>query len=135
MKVVIDTNVLLSGLMFPEGTPGRIMSAWTDARFDIVFSLYQLGEIGRVLGYSKIRRILKWDDRRIEQFIRQLYIRAEVIEHVPVSVEVERDPDDSPILALLIATGAEVLVTGDRDLLLLREKYPIETPAEFIRRL
>ena len=49
MKVVLDTNVLLSGLMFPKGTPGRIIAAWIDARFEVVFSLDQLAEIGRVL--------------------------------------------------------------------------------------
>jgi predicted nucleic acid-binding protein len=46
-----------------------------------------------------------------------------------------RDPDDIPVLATLIASEADMLVTGDRDLLALREEYPIETPAEFVRRL
>jgi putative PIN family toxin of toxin-antitoxin system len=135
VKVVLDTNVLLSGLMFPEGTPGRIISAWVEARFEVALSLYQLAEIGRVLEYPKIRSKLGWDDQRIELFIKQLYIRAEVIELGPVLTEVPRDPDDAPILATLEAAKADVLVTGDADLLALRHKYPIETPAEFVRRL
>jgi len=135
VKVVLDTNVLLSGLMFPKGTPGRIIAAWIDARFEVVFSLDQLAEIGRVLEYPKIRRKLGWDDERIELFIKQLYIRAEVLELGAISVDVPRDPGDAPILATLIAAKADVLVTGDGDLLALSDKYPIQTPAEFVRRL
>ena len=132
MKAVLDTNVLLSGLMFPGGTPGRIVAAWGEARFEVAFSLDQLAEIGRVLEYPKIRRKLVWDDEQIELFIKQLYIRAEVVELGPISVAV---PRDAPILATLAAAKADVLVTGDGDLLALRDKYPIETPAEFVRRL
>ncbi|MBI3054469.1 MAG: putative toxin-antitoxin system toxin component, PIN family [Betaproteobacteria bacterium] len=95
----------------------------------------QLTEIGRALSYRKIHRKLKWDEQRIEQFIRQLYVRAEVIDLRSTSVEVPRDPKDTPILATLIASGADALVSGDRDLLELRGKYPIQTPAEFVRRL
>jgi putative PIN family toxin of toxin-antitoxin system len=135
VKVVLDTNVLLSGLMAPEGTPGRILAAWYEARFDLAMSIEQLGEIGRVLSYPKIHRRLKWDEQRIEQYIRQLYIRTEVVDLHSTSVETPRDPQDAPILATLIASKADVLVTGDRDLLELRGKYPIQTPAEFVRRL
>jgi len=135
VKVVLDTNVLLSGLMFPDGTPGRIIAAWVEARFEVALSLDQLAEIGRVLEYPKIRRKLRWDDQRIELFIKQLYLRAEVVELGPISVEVRRDPGDAPILATLAAAKADVLVTGDGDLLALRDNYPIETPAEFVRRL
>jgi len=135
VKVAVDTNVLVSGLMFPDGTPGRIIAAWVEARFEVAFSLDQLAEIGRVLEYPKVRRKLGWDDQQIELFIKQLYIRAEVVELGPISVEVPRDPDDAPILATLTAVKADVLVTGDGDLLALRDKYPIETPAEFVRRL
>ena len=135
MKDVLDTNVLLSGLMFPEGAPGRIIAAWVEARFEVAFSLDQLAEIGRVLEYPKIRRKLGWDDQQIELFIKQLYLRAEVVELGSISVEVPRDPGDAPILATLAAAKADVLVTGDGDLLALRDNYPIETPAEFVRRL
>ena len=135
MRVVLDTNVLLSGLMFPDGAPGRVVAAWRGARFDLVISVHQLAEIGRALAYPKIRRILDWDDRRIEQFIRQLYIRTQIVDLDGVSVEVPTDPDDVPILATLVAAKADVLVTGDGDLLGLRDRYAILTPAEFVRRL
>ena len=135
MKVVLDTNVVLSGLIAPEGTPGRIVAAWLEARFDVAMSIEQLAEIGRVLAYPKIQSRLKWDEPRIEQFIRQLYIRSEVVDLHSASVEVPRDPRDTPILATLIVSGADMLLTGDRDLLDLRDRYPIQTPSEFVRRL
>ena len=52
-----------------------------------------------------------------------------------ISVEVARDPDDAPIRQTLVATHADILVTDDQDLLALRVEYPIETPAEFVRRV
>ena len=135
MRVVLDTNILVSGLMHPASTPGRIIAAWSEAQFDVVSSHEQLTEIGRVLAYPKIRRILKWDDQRIEQFIKQLYIRVEVAEPESTGVEALRDPDDAPILGALVTAEADLLVTGDRDLLALSDRYPIETPAEFVRRI
>ena len=135
MKVVLDTNVLLSGLMFPDGAPGRVVAAWRQARFELVISVPQLAEIGRALAYPKIRRVLAWDDQRIEQFIRQLYIRAEIVDLAGTLVEVPGDPDDMLILATLVAAKADVLITGDGDLLALRDRYAIQTPAEFVRKL
>jgi len=135
VRVVLDTNVLLSGLMFPDGAPGRVVAAWRAARFELVISVHQLAEIGRALAYPKIRRILDWDDRHIEQFIRQLYIRAQIVDLDKVSVEVPADPDDAPILATLVAAKADVLITGDGDLLAMRGQYAILTPGEFARNL
>ena len=135
MRVVLDTNILVSGLMFPDSIPGRIVAAWSEAEFDVVSSHGQLAEIGRVLAYPKIRRILGWDEQRIERFVRRLYIRVEVVEPDSAAMETPRDPDDAPILGALVAGEADFLVTGDRDLLALRDRYPIETPAEFARRL
>jgi putative PIN family toxin of toxin-antitoxin system len=135
VRVVLDTNIFLSGLMFPDGAPGRVIAAWREARFDLVISMDQLAEIGRALAYPKIRRILGWDDLRIEQFIRQLYVRTHIVELRGTSVDVPGDPSDVPILATLVAAEADALVTGDTDLLELRDRYPILTPAEFARRL
>lgn len=134
MKIVLDTNVIVSGLMSPAGAPGKIIDAWIESRFDLVSSLYQLGEIGRVLAYPKISNILGWDDQLIEAFIKQIYLRAEIIEPDISGIAVPEDPADTPILAILVASNADTLVSGDQDLLNLQEYYPIETPAEFIRK-
>jgi putative PIN family toxin of toxin-antitoxin system len=135
MKVVLDTNVLLSGLMYPDSTPGRIVRAWRETRFELALSIEQLGEIARVLSYPKIQKILAWDADRIERFLKQLYLRAEVVEIAGVVAEVPADPDDSAILASFIGAKADYLVSGDSDLLSLRAKFSIVTPTEFAQKL
>lgn len=135
MKMVLDTNVLLSGLMYPNGPPGRVVRAWREAQFALVLAVEQLSEIDRVLGYTKIRRILRWDRAMIERFLKQLYLRSEIVDISRVISTVPRDPVDDFVLAMLIASEAECLVTGDTDLLELRDRYPILTPAEFVQRL
>lgn len=135
MKVVLDTNVLLSGLMYPDSTPGRVVHAWRQARFELALSFEQLAEIARVLTYPKIQKILSWETERIEHFLKQIYLRAEVIEIAGIEAKVPADPDDTPILAGFIGAKADYLVTGDSDLLALRGKFPILTPAEFAQKL
>lgn len=135
MKVVLDSNVFLSGLASPQSVPGKIISAWDNHSFDIVISEFQLAEIARVMAYPKVKKLLKWDDEQIQAFIRQLCLRVEVIDISGVSAQVPTDRDDTPILATLIAAKADFLVSGDKDLLLLHEKYPVESPAKFVLRL
>jgi putative PIN family toxin of toxin-antitoxin system len=134
VRVILDTNVLVSGLMFPQSVPGAALAAWREGRFDLVLPLAQLEEIGRVLAYPRIRKILHWDDETIGRFLKQLYLRAEVVEPAAQDVEV-RDLGDLHVLQALAAGAAELLVTGDEDLLALRERYAIETPAQFAKRL
>lgn len=133
MRVVVDTNVLLSGLMYPGSTPGRIVAAWRNAAFELVLTRAQLTEIARVLSYPKITRVLRWDPDRSERFLKQLYLRS-VMVPLPESLpaEVPADPDDSPILSSLLVARAEYLVTGDSDLLALKDRYPILTPQAFV---
>jgi uncharacterized protein len=134
MRAVLGTNVLLSGLMYPSSVPGRIVEAWVIGRFDLVVSYAQLAEISRTLSYPKIRKITRWDDAKTEAFLRQLLLRAELVETQDTAVEAVADPTDTPILASLVVSGAEALVTGDKDLLALRGNYPIVTLAEFSAR-
>lgn len=134
MKAVLDTNVLLSGLMYPSSVPGRIVAAWIDGRLDLVMSYTQLAEISRTLAYPRIRKITRWDAAKIEAFLRQLLLRCELVETQDTQVSVIADPTDTPILASLIVSKAEALVTGDNHLLALRDRYPIVTPAEFVSR-
>jgi putative PIN family toxin of toxin-antitoxin system len=134
VRVILDTNVLVSGLMFPGSVPGRAVGAWREGRFELVLPLAQLEEIGRVLAYPKIRKLLRWDDEAIGRFLKQLYLRAEVVDPPPRPVQV-RDSDDLHVLQALAGGAAELLVTGDEDLLSLRGRYAIETPAQFAKRL
>jgi putative PIN family toxin of toxin-antitoxin system len=135
MKVVLDTNALISGLMLPESNPGKIVSAWRNAHFDLVLSDPMLAEIARVLAYPKIASRLQWETHRIEQFVLLLRFKTHIVEIEQVDAEVPDDPDDNMILATFLAGRAEYLISGDRDLLALQHRYPILTPAEFAKRL
>ena len=134
MRIVIDTNVLLSGLMIPEGTPGRIIAAWRKRNFDLVVSEPMLEEIARVLAYPKIRKRLNWDDETISRYIALLRFEAEVVSVEGVKANVPADPDDNQLLATLIASKADWLITGDCDFDDLYELHPIIAPGEFVRR-
>jgi len=135
MRVVLDTNVLLSGLIIPDSLPGRIVQAWREARFDLVFSERMLEEIRRILAYPKINKRLKWDADEIERFLLLLRFKCVIVNPPPMRFQDLRDPDDAIILSGLIDSHAEALVTGDEDLLILADRYPIFSPAEFARRL
>ena len=133
MKVVLDTNVLVSGLMLPDSVPGRIVAAWRGAQFELAMSEPLLDEIGRVLSYSKIQRRLRWGGDEIARFLLLLRFKAEIVDIENENASVPRDPGDDPVLATLHAADADCLVSGDGDLLALRDRYPILTPAEFAR--
>lgn len=121
--------------MIPKSMPGRIVQAWRNAHFDLVLCEPMLDEIARVLAYPKIRTRLHWNEERINNFILLLRFKADVVDIKDVKVDVPADEADIPVLATMIAGQAEYLVTGDTDLLALRDDYPIATPAEFAQRL
>jgi uncharacterized protein len=135
MRVVIDTNVVLFGLIKPDSVPGHVLRAWRDGSFRFVLSEFLLEEIAVTLARPKIQAIVPWSAAQINRFVLELRAFCDVVEPADLDFKYPRDPDDIPVLAALIASGADLLVTGDRDLLALREQYPIETPAEFVRRL
>ena len=135
LRVVIDTNVVFSGLIKPDSVPGQVLSAWRGGSFRLVLSEFLIEEIDAVLARTKLQALVAWPPARIDRFVLELRAFCDVVEPAELDFKYPRDPDDVPVLATLIASGADILVTGDRDLLALRDKYPIETPAEFVRRL
>ncbi len=135
MNVVLDTNVLLSGLILPESVPGKIVQAWREARFELVLSEGMLAEIRRILSYAKIHKRLRWDEEEIERFLLLLRFKSIIIDPPPTTFDRLRDPEHAFVLAALLDSGAEALITGDKDLLLLAGQYPIISPSEFVKRL
>lgn len=135
MRVVLDTNVFVSGLMLPQSVPGKIVAAWRGAHFELVLSEPMLAEIGRVLSYPKIRARLGWSEDEIANFLLLLRFKAEVVEIGSTGADVPGDASDIPVFATLIASGADCLVSGDGHLLALRDNHSVLTPAEFARRI
>jgi len=131
MRVVLDSNVLVSGLAYPGSIPGRIVAAWRQGAIDVVLSRYILDEVARVL--PRLSRIRLSSDE-IRDLVDTFLFLADVIEPDPEREPELRDSTDQPILALLRASQAQYLITGDKDLLALAERYPIVTPADFWER-
>ncbi|MCX7192373.1 MAG: putative toxin-antitoxin system toxin component, PIN family [Proteobacteria bacterium] len=133
LRVVLDTNVLLSGIAYPASVPGKILSAWRHGSIEVLLSVYILEELRRVLPRLASRHGLT--SAEIEDLVDALSLQAEVIEPLPVADPELRDIDDQPVLGTLLAalktSGADYLITGDKDLLVLAERYPIVTPAIF----
>ena len=134
MKVVLDTNVMVSALLKRDSIPARILTAVWDGQLQLLSSAPLLEELLRVLGYPKIRKRLLAASIEIDQFLELLPFF--VIEVVPDdgSAPMPRDPADRMVLATLIAGSADWLVTGDEDLLALADQFPILTPTAFVER-
>lgn len=131
LRVVLDTNVLVSGLAYPGSVPGRIVNLWRQGGLDVALSRYILDELTRVLPrLSRVRLTLD----EIRDLVDSLMFLADVVEPVGSPDPDLRDAADQPVLATLIAAEARYLVTGDKDLLVLAERYPIITPALFWER-
>ena len=109
MRVVLDTNVLLSALISPHGPPDAIYRAWRASRFELVTSAAQLDELRRASRYPKFKAVLQ--PYRVGTMVNNLQ-RAVVLEHLPTGIEAD-DPNDAFLLAMAVASEAEYRVTGD----------------------
>jgi putative PIN family toxin of toxin-antitoxin system len=132
LRVVLDTNVLVSGLAYPGSVPGRIVSVWRQGGLDVVLSRYILDEMSRVL--SRLSRI-SLSSGEIRDLVDSFMFLADIVEPDGGRDASLRDPADQQVLlGTLLASKADYLITGDKDLLALAEKYPIVTPATFWKR-
>lgn len=136
LRLVLDTNVLLSGIAYPGSLPGKILTAWRHGSVEIVLSSFILEELRRVLPRLVARHSLSHSE--IDDLIDTLSIQAEILDPVTVNAPALRDQNDLPVLGTLMAAKSagdiDYLVTGDKDLLALADSYPVITPAEFWER-
>ena len=133
MRAVVDVNVLVSAVLSAKGSSAEILHASRDGWFELVVSELLLAELTRTLAYPKLRnRIPPQKAAAFAHWIREHGSLAEdPASPPPVG---SRDPDDNYLLALAIDRRA-YLVTGDQDLLILSEDFPILTPAQFVIKL
>lgn len=132
LHVVLDTNVLLSGIAFPASVPGRVVAAWRSGLVSVSLSEYILDELRRVMPKLKHRHGLS--DAEMADFIDLLALQADIVVPAITNDLDLTDPFDQAILGTLISAMADYLVTGDKALLRLAAKYPVLTPAEFWQR-
>lgn len=129
LSVVLDTNILLSGLAYPSSIPGKILAAWRSGAVDVVLSAYILEELRRVLPKLAHRHGLSAS--AIDDLIDTLELQVDMVEPDATLTPELRDAKDQPVLATLRASQAAYLITGDKGLLALASAYPIITPTQF----
>ncbi len=132
MRVVVDTNILISALITTGGIPDTLYQLWQAKRFDLVTSAWQIGELQEVTRYPHLKD--KFKPATAGRLINQLRQNTLVLDELP-EVDYSPDPKDNPILATGIAGQVQYIVSGDkRDMLELQkvEGIPIVRAREFI---
>ena len=134
VRTVLDTNVLVSALVFPKGMVSRLRDAWRSGAILPLASRETVSELFRVLCYPKFRLV---EEEREELLADYLPLCESVVVEDPPSFRECRDPFDRMFLELALAGRADALVTGDEDLLTLASTFPVPilTPRAFGERL
>lgn len=137
IRAVLDTNVLASATIVPQGHAARIVARWRKRGFVLLISPVLLEELDEVLRYPRLRRRHGWPEERIDGYVRRLKDMATVTPGLMVVTAVPEDPDDDVLIACALEGQAQYLVTGDQHLLGLGryEEIQIVTPAVFWQRL
>ena len=133
IKVVVDTNVLISGLVADQGPPRQVIDAWLQGRYVLVTSLYLVEELTHVLSFPRIASRLRLESAELEAILAALLSMAEIVPgrlHLP---GVTRDPKDDPLIACAKEGEAGYIVSGDQDLLALGNYQGIQvvSPRQF----
>ena len=136
MRAVIDTNVLVSGLLW-HGAPHALLAQVRAGSLTLVSSPALLAELEHVIGRAKLAAILTRSAASRENTLNELRQLAEVVEPPPLPQPACRDPDDDHALALALAAKVDLIVSGDDDLLALGsfEGIPIVNPAQAVQRI
>jgi putative PIN family toxin of toxin-antitoxin system len=132
VRLVIDTNILISALLSATSLPAHLILLWREGQFDLLTSLEQLDELMRVTRYPKIAERLS--TACAGRLINELRDVAIVTKNLP-KVTVSPDPCDNYLLAIAVTGSANFLVTGDKaDLLSLKlyEGTKIVSVREFL---
>ena len=132
MKVVLDTNVLVSALVFPGGVPEQVYRLAIEGDITLIASPPLLAELARVLSVK-----FGWQDDYVRAALAQLVRIGEIVEPVDRIRVIVDDPDDDRVLEAAQAAGAGFIVSGDRHLLGLGRwaEIVILAPAEFLAAL
>jgi putative PIN family toxin of toxin-antitoxin system len=116
-RIVLDTNVLVSALLFGGGVAARVRKGWQSGRFVPLASPATARELVRVLAYPKFRLSAREQDELLTDYIP--WVEAVRIPAPPPKAPACRDPFDVPFIHLAIVGKARALVSGDRDILAL----------------
>lgn len=134
LKVVLDTNILVSGTIVPKGNPYGVIKAWKEGQFLLVVTPQLIQEVIEVLMRPHIRRGYSLGDQQVSDVIQAIVEGGLMVPGRLEIAAVARDPDDDAILACAKEGKANYIVTGDKDLLDLDvfEGIPIVSARKFL---
>ncbi len=135
VRIVLDVNVVISGLLRPQGKPGHLLRLWQAGRFELLYSPALLDELIAVVIRPRLQKIgLRSEDARVVMdYVTEFGVLILPLERVNAC----RDPKDNHILDIALTGRADAVVSGDADLLVLHpfQKIPVLTPADFLASL
>jgi putative PIN family toxin of toxin-antitoxin system len=139
MRVVLDTNIVVSRTLSELGCPALIVRAWhtQEVALEIIVSEWLLDEYERVLNYPRIRRRHGKSPAEVRELVDEVRQFGVLVEPADVPAVIPQDPDDDYGLACAVAGDADYIISGDPDLLELGAYQGIRilTPATFVRLL
>ena len=129
MKIVLDTNVFISGIFF-SGPPSQILQSWRQSKTKIVLTEQILAEYQRIGAELSA----KYPSVNIEPIIELFTIFGEFVETRGISETICEDPDDNKFIECAIASQSKLIVSGDKHLLNISGYKEIEVlkPREFV---
>lgn len=136
MHIVVDTNTVLSGLLW-GGPPRGLIDLARARSVTLATSLILLAELAEVIGRDKFAHRVQLAGISAAELVEDYRRLAYVIEPQPLPTPTSRDPDDDHVLACALAARADLIVTRDFDLLDLKtyQDIPIVAAAEALRRI
>lgn len=124
MRVVADTNVVISGLLW-RGNPRRVLDAARDGIIELFTSPVLLEELEDVLKREIFAVRLEAANVTVQELVEGYSALATVVDAEPIDAVIIRDPDDDAVLACAAASEAEIIASGDDDLLNLKNYQEI----------
>ena len=130
MRVVLDTNVMISGIFFPKGAPRKIVEAWKHKKFKIVVSPIILEEYKDTLEDFASRYSLA----DVAEFFKLVVLNSEYCQAESLPKKVCADPDDDKFIACAFVSKTKIIVSGDKHLLNVSGYRGINvlTPRQFV---
>ncbi len=140
MRIVVDTNVLISGVVQPNRHPGQVIEAVGRGDCTLVMTSRLWSELERTLGYSRVRDFIARHGGETSVPVAVARLQT-LVEYVPMESPtmswLASDPDDDWVIQCAVTGRADVIVSGDRALLALKEagQIPVMSAATFVEEI
>jgi len=134
LKIVLDTNVLVSALINPHGKPAQILNYVFENKIRLFTSPSIIEELERVLSYPRLMKRHGLEKEELKEFTFDLLSIMSLVEEKETIEVIMEDPSDNKYLSCAFNTKADFIVSGDVHLLKLKEHegIPIITPAQLL---